>query len=84
MTKMKNRPCWFNIFSIVALSIAIVNIFTHVPFLKILTMLCLAVFMASLGIFELKKNRKMAFILFGVAAFQVFALADMIFVLATK
>lgn len=84
MILMKNRPLWFNIFSIVALTIAVVNIFTHVAFLRIVTMLCLAIFMASLGTFELKKNRKMAFILFGVAAFYVFVLADMIYVAATK
>ncbi|PSK11690.1 hypothetical protein C7R92_09550 [Brevibacillus porteri] len=81
---MKNRPLWFNIFSIVALSIAVVNIFIHAPFLRILTMLCLPVFMASLGTFELKKNRKMAFIMFGVAAFQVFVLIDTIYVFSTK
>ncbi|MGF9909244.1 hypothetical protein [Brevibacillus porteri] len=80
---MKNRPLWFNIFSVVALSIAVVNVFTHVAFLRIVTMLCLAVVMASLGTFELKKNRKMAFILFGVAAFQVFVLAEMIYVAGT-
>ncbi|MFG0216854.1 hypothetical protein ACFU8X_27750 [Brevibacillus porteri] len=81
---MKNRPLWFNIFSVVALSIAVVNVFTHVAFLRIITMLCLAVVMASLGTFELKKNRKMAFILFAVAAFQVFVLVEMIYVAATK
>ncbi len=63
---------------------AVVNFFTHVALLRIVTMLCLAVFMASLGTFERKKNRKMAFILFGVAAFQVFVLAEMIFVAVTK
>lgn len=81
---MNNRPLWFNIFLTVALAIAVVNIFTHVAFLRILTMLCLAVFMATLGTFELKKNRKMALLLFGVAAFQVFALIDTIYVTATK
>ncbi|MED1785819.1 hypothetical protein P4V43_28870 [Brevibacillus fortis] len=81
---MKNRPLWFNIFSVAALSIAIVNVFTHVAFLKIITILCLAVVMASLGTFELKKNRKMAFILFGVAAFQVYVSVEMIYVAATK
>ncbi|WJQ83544.1 hypothetical protein [Brevibacillus brevis] len=81
---MENRPLWFNIFSVVALAIAVVNIFTHVAFLRIVTMICLAVVMASLGIFERKKNRKMAFILFGVAAFQVFVLAEMLYVTVTK
>ncbi|QDS35000.1 hypothetical protein FPS98_13865 [Brevibacillus brevis] len=81
---MKNRPLWFNIFSVVALSIAVVNVFTHVAFLRIITMLCLAVVMVSLGTFALKKNRKMAFILFAVAAFQVFVLVEMIYVAATK
>ncbi|MBY0088258.1 hypothetical protein HP567_013305 [Brevibacillus sp. M2.1A] len=81
---MKNRPLWFHIFSVVAFSIAVVNIFTHVAFLRIVTMICLAVVMASLGSFELKKNRKMAFALFGVAAFQVFVLAEMFYVTATK
>ncbi|MGG4439234.1 hypothetical protein [Brevibacillus fortis] len=81
---MKNRPLWFNIFSVAALSVAVVNVFTHVAFLKIITILCLAVVMASLGTFELKKNRKMAFILFGVAAFQVYVSVEMIYVAATK
>ncbi|WP_188067777.1 hypothetical protein [Brevibacillus brevis] len=81
---MKNRPLWFNIFSVVALAIAVVNIFTHVAFLRIVTMICLAVVMASLGSFELKKNRKMAFILFGVAAFQVLVSVEMIYVAVTK
>ncbi|KMZ41700.1 MULTISPECIES: hypothetical protein [Bacillales] len=81
---MKNRPLWFNIFSVVALAIAVVNIFAHVAFLRIVAMICLAVVMASLGSFELKKNRKMAFILFGVAAFQVFVSAEMIYVAVTK
>jgi hypothetical protein len=81
---MKNRPLWFNIFSIVALAIAIVNIFMHDPVLRIVTMLCLAVLMASLGAFEWKKNRKMAFMMFGVAAFQVYVFADMIYVAVIK
>ncbi|ATF12506.1 hypothetical protein A616_11005 [Brevibacillus brevis X23] len=59
---MKNRPLWFNIFSVVALSMAVVNVFTHVTFLRIVTMLCLAVVMASLGTFERKKNRKFTMI----------------------
>ncbi|GED58872.1 hypothetical protein ABER61_21630 [Brevibacillus formosus] len=81
---MKNRPLWFYIFSVVALSISVLNIFTHAAFLRIVTMICLAVVMVSLGTFELKKNRKMAFALFGVAVFQVFVLAEMIYVAVTK
>ncbi|TKI56330.1 hypothetical protein E8L90_13090 [Brevibacillus antibioticus] len=81
---MKNRPLWFNIFSVVALFIAVVNIFTNVTFLRIITMLCLAALMVFLGTFELKKNRKMAFIMFGVAAFQVFVLAEMFYDTVTK
>ncbi|WP_414853194.1 hypothetical protein [Brevibacillus sp. IT-7CA2] len=70
--------------SIIGIVIATASLITEAPILRILTMFVLAIVMTSLGTFELKKNRKMAFIMFGVAAFQVFVLADMIYVTATK
>ncbi|QOT01029.1 hypothetical protein JNUCC42_10465 [Brevibacterium sp. JNUCC-42] len=81
---MKKKPLWFNVISIIAIVITIASLITSAPFLRILSMLGLAVIMASLGSFELNKNRKMAFMLFGVASFQVFVLIDSIYVLVAK
>ena len=81
---MKKNPLWFNAISIITIVIVIVSLITSAPFLRILTMLGVAVIMASLGKLELNKNRKMAFMLFGVAALQVLVMIDSIYVLLIK
>lgn len=81
---MKIRPLWFNIISIVTLTIATANLLTDATFLKILTMLCLAVVMGSYGTLELKKNRLLAFVFFGVATFLIFVLIKTVFVAVIK
>lgn len=81
---MKKNPLWFNIVSIIVILITIAFLITSSPSLRIFSMLGVAVIMASLGTFELTKNRKMAVMLFVVAALQVLVTIDTIYVLATK
>ncbi|AYB38549.1 hypothetical protein [Brevibacillus laterosporus] len=81
---MKKHPLWFKVISIIAIVITIASLITSAPFLRMLSILGLAVIMASLGSFELNKNRTMAFMFFGVAALQVSVLIDWIYVLVAK
>lgn len=84
MISMKNRPVWFRVISIVALLIAVANLFTNSTLQRELTMLCLAVVMGSSGILEWRKKRRYAAIAFlGVAAFQMYVLIETIYVFAT-
>ncbi len=84
MSLMKKNPLWFNVISIITIVITIASLITDAPFLRIFTMLGLAVIMASLGSFELKKNRTMSFMFFCVSALQIFVLIDWIYVLVKK
>lgn len=81
---MKKNPLWLTIMSIIVIGITIASLITGSHFLRILIMLGLVVLMTYLGSSELNKNRKMAYMYFGVAAFQVFVMIDTIYVLATK
>ena len=81
---MKKNPLWFNVISIIFIVITTASLITSVPFLRVLTILGLAVIMASLGSFELNRNRMLAFMFFGVAALQVYELIDRIYVLVAK
>ncbi|USG64568.1 hypothetical protein NDK47_20835 [Brevibacillus ruminantium] len=77
---MKTYPLWYYLISVLVIVIAIASLFTGAPVLRFLTTLGLGVVMASLGTFQWKKNRMMAYALFGVAALQVFALIYSIYV----
>ncbi|MFS0553322.1 hypothetical protein [Brevibacillus sp. 179-C9.3 HS] len=78
---MKRNPLWFNVVSIMVIVLAIASLITSASVLRVLTMLGLAIIMVSLGTFELKKKHKIAYLFFGVAAFQALVLIDAVYYL---
>lgn len=82
--EMRKNPLWFNAISMLVIVLAIASLFTSAPFFRIGTMLGLVVIMASLGKFELSKNRTLAFMLFGVAGLQILVLINSLHVLLTN
>ncbi|MFF0826164.1 hypothetical protein ACFYU8_04870 [Brevibacillus sp. NPDC003359] len=78
---MKKTPIWFTVVSMMVIVLAIATLITSAQFLRIATMLGLAIIMAALGTFERKKKHKIAYLFFFVAALQVLVLIDGIYFL---
>ncbi|MFF2528385.1 hypothetical protein ACFVS2_05660 [Brevibacillus sp. NPDC058079] len=78
---MKNTPIWFTVVSMMVIVLAIATLITSSRLLRIATMLGLAIIMTALGSFEWKKQHKIAYLFFIVAACQVLILIDGVYFL---
>ncbi|MED1919567.1 hypothetical protein P4V64_30245 [Bacillus thuringiensis] len=78
---MKNTPFWFTVVSMMVIVLAIATLITSSRLLRIATMLGLAIIMTALGSFEWKKQPKIAYLFFIVAACQVLILIDGVYFL---
>jgi hypothetical protein len=78
---MKKTPIWFTVVSMMVIVLAIATLFTSARLLRIATMLGLVIIMAALGTFERRKQHKIAYLFFFVAACQILVLIDGVYFL---
>jgi hypothetical protein len=84
MNRDFEKTLWFHIVSTIVIIVSLINIVVNNNASRILAMLSLAVMMGSLGVTEIKQNRKKAIICFVVMMLNLLVMMETIYIETVK